>query len=61
MSCETCNDIISGICKVCELVDGDKTIKTVSKCDLCHGVYMCKPCRANPLKRIEAYFKFKKP
>lgn len=45
-----------GKCKCCELVDGDTSLKIVSYCELCR-VYLCEPCRSNPMKRIKAFGK----
>jgi hypothetical protein len=54
MSCESCKDKISGVCKVCALVDGDNSVKTVVFCAFC-GVYICNACNSDYIKRMEAF------
>lgn len=44
---------IQGVCKVCELVDKDLSIKDVSYCDPCN-VWMCINCQGDLVKRGEA-------
>jgi hypothetical protein len=44
---------MKAICRVCELIDNDKTIKEVIYCDMCKAS-MCKPCEVNWLRRGEA-------
>jgi hypothetical protein len=41
------------ICKVCELLDKDTTIKDVVWCNFCQAS-MCEPCERNWLRRAEA-------
>jgi len=48
MSCPTCNGNndqadVRHICRVCELVDGDKTVKRVKYCEDCKA-YLCEKC-----------------
>jgi hypothetical protein len=44
---------MKAICKVCELLDKDTTIKEVIYCKFCDAV-MCEPCERNLLRRAEA-------
>jgi len=51
-----CNGInkpsrVKAICRVCELVDGDRTHKPVWFCDTCE-VYICKDCWYSPKRAI---------
>ena len=46
-------EIIKGVCKVCELVDDDSSIKQVFYCSTCQA-YICLACRPNFLKRAKA-------
>lgn len=41
------------VCKVCEIVDNDKTIKGVCYCKFCKA-NICEPCSTNWLRRAEA-------
>lgn len=44
MACATCNEDntdVRSVCRVCELNDGDTTIKRVKYCKAC-GAYICK-------------------
>lgn len=54
MGCTTCKDKISGVCKVCELVDGDNSVKIVAFCSFC-DVYICAKCNSDYIKRMEAF------
>ena len=54
MACKNCLDKISGTCKVCELVDGDGSIKIVKYCVIC-GVYICNNCNLDLIKRMKAF------
>lgn len=49
-------------CRVCELVDGDKTIKRVQRCRIC-GAYLCfkclEPTPENAVRRSKAFVKDK--
>lgn len=47
-----------GICKVCELLDNDKTIKSVIWCNFCQAA-MCEPCERNWYRRGLAMIKQK--
>lgn len=40
-------------CKVCELLDKDKTKKRVAYCDICHA-YICEKCTFDLKRRAEA-------
>lgn len=44
----------TGICEVCQLVDGNIEHKTIYYCNVC-GVYICKKCEPNFLKRAKAF------
>lgn len=46
------------VCRVCELIDNDKTIKEVTYCEFCKA-YICKECEPNLLKRGLAAIKDK--
>ena len=46
-------EIITGVCKVCELVDNNTSIKGVFYCSTCQA-YICLACRPNFLKRAKA-------
>ena len=54
MACLNCKDKILGVCKVCELVDGDESVKEVAFCTFC-GVYICNKCNSDYIKRMEAF------
>lgn len=47
---------MNGICRVCELIDNDTTLKEVKYCELCKA-YICKQCEPNLLKRGKAAIK----
>lgn len=47
---------MSGVCRVCELLDNDKTIKEVFYCEMCNAS-MCKECEGNLLRRGRAAIK----
>ncbi len=49
---------MNGICRVCELIDNDTTLKEVKYCELCKA-YICKQCEPNLLKRGKAAIKDK--
>lgn len=44
---------MKAICRVCELLDNDKTIKDVTYCETCDAM-MCKECEGNWLRRGRA-------
>lgn len=44
---------MNGICKVCELLDNDKTEKEVEWCEVCNE-HICKECEPNLFKRGQA-------
>jgi hypothetical protein len=44
---------MKGICRVCELLDNDKTVKEVIWCNFCNAA-MCEPCERNWLRRGKA-------
>jgi hypothetical protein len=58
MACNNCGDKISGVCKVCELLDGDDKVKVVKYCNLC-GVFICNSCNLNLERRLKAFIKTK--
>jgi mRNA deadenylase 3'-5' endonuclease subunit Ccr4 len=58
MTCTNCGDKISGVCKVCELLDGDDKVKVVTFCGLCQ-VYICKDCYTDLDRRLKAFLKAK--
>lgn len=45
-----------GVCRVCELVDGDTSEKPVLYCSICDS-WICDDCRPNIRKRAIATFK----
>lgn len=47
-----------GVCEVCRLVGGDKTIKDVSYCEFCQ-VNICEKCNIRYDKRLFAAIKKK--
>ena len=49
---------MNGICKVCDLLDNDKTIKPVIWCNFCNAA-MCEPCERNWYRRGLAMIKDK--
>lgn len=49
---------MKGICKVCELLDNDKTQKEIEYCAFCNAA-MCKQCERNWLRRGQAMIKEK--
>ena len=56
MACKSCLNKISGVCKVCQAVDGDETVKAVVFCKFC-GVYICDKCNGDLTKRMKAFIK----
>ena len=46
-------EMIKGVCKVCELVDNDTSIKGVFYCSSCRA-NICLACKPNFLKRAKA-------
>jgi hypothetical protein len=44
---------MNGICKVCELIDNDKSIKPIIFCEFCNA-NICKSCEPNLLRRAKA-------
>lgn len=44
---------MKAICKVCELIDKDTSIKEVVFCNFCNAT-MCEPCERNWLRRGQA-------
>ena len=58
MGCIGCRQTISGVCKVCSLLDGDNNVKIVTYCDTCE-VYICKQCNSDLIRRFKAYLKAK--
>jgi hypothetical protein len=57
MGCNSCQKI-NGVCKVCELLDNDSTIKVVTFCASCN-VYICEKCESDITRRFPAYLKTK--
>jgi|VirMetMinimDraft_7_1064189.scaffolds.fasta_scaffold44709_2 hypothetical protein len=47
---------MNGICRVCELIDNDTTLKEVEYCELCKA-NICNECKPNLLKRGKAAIK----
>lgn len=43
-----------GVCRCCELIDGNKLPRLVKFCQVC-GVYLCRQCFKKPLRRIKAF------
>ena len=58
MGCESCKDKISGVCKVCSLLENDNSVKIVTFCNLC-GEYICQKCNGNLIDRFQAFLKVK--
>lgn len=58
MACTNCGDKISGVCKVCELLDGDDKVKVVTYCKWCE-VYICNACNGDLERRFKAFLKAK--
>ncbi len=58
MGCRSCKTKISGVCKVCELVGEDNTVKDVKYCNMC-GVYICTECNGDLEKRWSAFLKLR--
>ncbi len=55
MACKDCGkERITGVCKVCEIVDGDSSNKIVTFCIGCQ-VYICEACNSNLSKRWAAF------
>lgn len=44
---------MKAVCKVCELLDKDKSIKDVVWCNFCNAA-MCEPCERNWMRRGKA-------
>lgn len=44
---------MNGVCRVCELVDNNTTIKEVNYCHLCVA-FICSKCEPNILRRAKA-------
>ncbi len=49
---------MNGICRVCELLDKDTTIKEVFYCEMCNAS-MCRECEGNWIRRGKAAIKDK--
>ena len=47
---------MKGICKACELLDKDHSIKEVKFCKVCEET-LCEPCEKNLLRRAKAALK----
>ena len=47
---------MNAICRVCELIDNDTTLKEVEYCELCKA-NICNECKPNLLKRGKAAIK----
>ena len=63
MGCASCgggNNIETGhvksICRVCELLDNDSGLKSVTYCELCKA-YICVTCETNWPRRVLAFGK----
>jgi len=54
MACESCRDKITGVCKVCSLLENDNTAKVVTYCNMC-GEYICNSCNTNLYARFQAF------
>ena len=46
----------TGVCRCCELVDKDITLKPVKYCKVCDAL-ICDLCRFNIIKRTKAFLK----
>lgn len=57
-ACVTCGgsggEYELGVCRCCELIDGDRKKRLVKFCQLC-GVDLCRQCYKKPLRRIKAF------
>jgi len=58
MGCTSCGGKINGVCKVCELLDGDKKVKKVTYCNMC-GVHICNDCDSDIERRWNAFLKLR--
>lgn len=57
MACSNCKGTKTfGVCKVCELVDDDKSIKEVYECVICNA-WICEKCQSNIGNRWKAAVK----
>ena len=54
MSCSSCGEKSNGYCKVCQVLDDDNKIKKVTFCNMC-GVWICKECESDVLRRFGAF------
>ena len=54
MACNNCGTNINGVCKVCELLESDLSVKVVKYCNLC-GVYICNDCNKDFKRRWKAF------
>lgn len=43
-----------GVCRCCELIDGDTKSRLVKFCQVC-GVFLCRQCYKKPWRRIKAF------
>lgn len=59
MACINCKDKTNGYCKVCQLLDGDNTVKKVYFCSMCNA-HICEPCSENIERRWSAFLATKK-
>lgn len=51
--------MIEGICKVCDILDNDISVKKVKYCHFCVA-FICTKCYPNMWRRAKAMFKQKK-
>lgn len=58
MGCTSCGSKINGVCKVCELLDGDEKVKQVKWCKIC-GQYICNSCNVDMDRRWTAFLKLR--
>ena len=58
MGCTNCREKTVGVCKVCEVVDGNTQVKEVKKCVICNA-YLCIECNTDYQKRWSAFLKVK--
>lgn len=56
MSCSGIKVWVQGPCAVCQLLDDDKTVKTVYWCNTC-SAHLCEPCSTRWDKRVVAFLK----
>lgn len=57
LGCKSCNTgkfPHKAICRCCQLVDNDSTLKQVKYCKVCK-VYLCRDCWGDVPKRIVAF------